>query len=323
MDTTARSGRRPLLAALAAAPLAAAWPVTARAQQGAQRRMIIPYTPGGSTDLLGRLFADALGNQLGDKFIVENRPGANGTLGAQMVAGAPADGRTLCYTFGNLLLNQQHMMKNPGVNPITDMVPITRTAVIDAAFVAAADSPYKDLGELIEAARRSPGKLSYAYYGDLAAASVAALANIDLTRVPYKGGMPGMLDVAGGRVDFIYSSIAQAGPMLRSGKLKALAVAGDRRLPDFPSAPTVREFLPKYRAVDYQVLLAPRGTPRAIVDDLYTRSNAVLSNEDMRRQFAERGSLAAPMRPDELLNFMQEDLAAIGATCKAANITAE
>ena len=82
-------------------------------------------------------------------------------------------------------------------------------------------------------------------------------------------------------------------------------------------------FLPKYRAVDYQVLLAPRGTPRAIVDDLYTRSNAVLSNEDMRRQFAERGSLAAPMRPDELLNFMQEDLAAIGATCKAANITAE
>lgn len=315
-------GRRGLVCGLAAWPLLQATPLVARAQV-AQRRMVIPYPPGGSTDLLGRLFADALGNRLGDKFVVENRPGANGTLAAQQVATAPPDGRSLLYTFGNLLLNQQFLMKNPGVNPITDMVPVTRTAVIDAAFVAPIDSPYKDLGELVEAARRSPGKLTYAYYGDLAAASVAALANIDLVRVPYKGGMPGMLDVAGGRVDFIYSSIAQAGPMLRSGKLKALAVAGDQRLPDFPNAPTVKEIVPKYRAVDYQVLLAPKGTPRAIVDDLYAKSSAALEAEEVKRQFQERGSRAAPMRPDELLAFMQEDLAAIGAACKAAGITAE
>jgi tripartite-type tricarboxylate transporter receptor subunit TctC len=322
MQDSHRNGRRGLCVGLAAWPLLQAAPRAARAQ-GAQRRMVIPYPPGGSTDLLGRLFAEALGNRVGDKFVVENRPGANGTLGAQQVATASPDGRTLCYTFGNLLLNQQHLMKNPGVNPLTDMVPVTRTAVIDAAFVAAIDSPYKDLGELIEAARRAPGKLSYAYYGDLAAASVAALAGIDLIRVPYKGGMPGMLDVAGGRVDFIYSSVAQAGPMLKGGKLKALGVAGDQRLADFPNVPTIKEFVPKYRAVDYQVLLAPKGTPRAVVDDLYAKSAAALESEEVRRQFRERGSFTAPMRPAELLAFMEEDLAAIGAACKAAGIVAE
>lgn len=322
MAHTIGNGRRRTLAGLGAMS-AAHLLARPAAAQSAPRRMVIPYTPGGSTDLLGRLFADALGARLGDKFVVENRPGANGTLGAREVATAAPDGRTLCYTFGNLLLNQQHMMKNPGVNPITDMVPITRTAVVQAAFVAAADSPYRDLGELIAAARRSPGKLSYAYYGDLAAASVAALAGVDLTRVPYKGGMPGMIDVAGGRVDFIYSSIAQAGPMLEGGKLKALAVAGDQRLQRFPAVPTVRELLPRYRSVDYQVVLAPRGTPRQVVDELHARSVAALDTDEMRRQFLDRGSVVAPMRPDELLAFMEEDLAAIGAAVRAAGIVAE
>lgn len=314
--------RRDLCAGLVAVPLVLASTRIARAQ-GASRRMVIPYPPGGSTDLLGRLFAEALGNHIGDKFVVENRPGANGTIGAQQVATSAPDGRTLCYTFGNLLLNQQHLMKNPGVNPLTDMVPVTRTAVIQAAFVTAADSPYKDLADLVAAARRSPGKLSYAFYGDVAAASVAALANVDLVRVPYKGGMPGMIDVAGGRVDFIYSSIAQAGPMLKSGKLKALAVAGDQRLPEFPDVPTAREVLPKYRAVDYQVLLAPKGTPKAIVDELHAKSVAAMEAEDVQRQFRERGSAVAPMKPDELLAYMKEDLAAIGAACKAAGIVPE
>lgn len=314
--------RRALGAALAAVPLAWASPRVARAQ-AAVRRMVIPYPPGGSTDLLGRLFADVLGAQVGDKYVVENRPGANGTLGAQQVAAAAPDGRTLCYTFGNLLLNQQLLMRSPGVNPITDMVPVTRTAVVQAAFVAAADSPHRDLGELVAAARRNPGKVSYAYYGDMASPSIAALANLDLVRVPYKGGVPGMMDVAGGRVDFIYSSIAQAGPLLKSGKLKALAVAGDRRLAEFPNVPTVREVIPKYRAVDYQVLLAPKGTPKAVVDELYARSAAALAPEDVRRQFLERGSEVAPMRPEELLVFMQEDLAEIGAAARAAGIQPE
>jgi tripartite-type tricarboxylate transporter receptor subunit TctC len=315
--------RRALNAGLLATPVLAALPRPSHAQPGGQRRMVIPYPPGGSTDLLGRLFAEALGNQLGEKFVVENRPGANGTLGAQLVASSAPDGRTLCFTFGNLLLNQQHLMKGPVVNPVTDMVPVTRTAVIDAAFVASIDSPFRHLGELIEAARRNPGKHSYAYYGDLASPSVAALGNVELTRVPYKGGMPGMIDVAGGRIDFIYSSIAQAGPMLQSRKLKPLAVSGDQRLAAWPDVPTAKEVLPRYRAVDYQVLLAPRGTPAGVVEELYAKSATALNSEEVRRQFIEKGARAMPMRPDELRAFMEADLVSIGEVCKAAGIVPE
>jgi tripartite-type tricarboxylate transporter receptor subunit TctC len=324
MQDTFRNRRRTLCAGLAAMPLAALAPRLSFEQAGRRPyALVVPYTPGGSTDLLARLFAEGLGNQLGERVIVENRPGANGTIGATQVANAPPDGRTLCYTFGNLLLNQQFLMKNPGVDPLKDLEPVTRTAVIDAAFVAAADAPFNDLREFIDLARRNPGKHSYAFYGDLASAAVAAEAGIDLIRVPYKGGVPGMTDVAGGRVDMIYSSIAQSGPLLRSGKLKALAVAGDKRLSEFPNVPTVREILPGYRALDYQVVLAPKGTPKAVIDDLYRKSVAVLTAADMRRQFEERGSTVAPMTPEELRAFMAADHAALAKVVKAAGIQAE
>jgi hypothetical protein len=192
------------------------------------------------------------------------------------------------------------------------------------------DEAYCDLtgterlhGDLIEAAKRNPGKYSYAYYGDLASPSVAALGKVELVRVPYKGGVPGMVDVAGGRVDFIYSSLAQAGPMLQSRKLKPLAVSGDQRLADWPDVPTAKEVLPQYRAVDYQVLLAPKGTPKAIVDELYAKTAAALNSEDLRRQFGEKGAQSRPMRPDEVRAFMEADLASIGEVCKAAWIVPE
>jgi len=319
-----RISRRALVAGLAAAPIIAAAPRGALAQ--AARRpftVVVPYPPGGSTDLLGRLYAEGLGNQLGEKVVVENRPGANGMIGTAQVASAPPDGRTLCYTFGSLLLNQQFLMKNPGVDALNDLEPVVRTAIIHAAFVAAADAPYKDLAEFIALARRNPGKHSYAFYGDLASAAVAAEAGIDLIRVPYKGGVPGMTDVAGGRVDMIYSSIAQSGPLLRSGKLKALAVAGDQRLAEFPNVPTVKEVLPNYRALDYQVVLAPKGTPKPMLEDLHRRSVAVLTSAEMRRQFEERGSVVAPLTPDELRAFMAADHAALAKVVKAANIQPE
>lgn len=314
--------RRALCSGLAAASLLAAAPRTASAQPS-QRRLVIPYPPGGSTDLLGRVFADALGTQLGDKLVVENRPGANGTVGAHHVATGASDGRTLLYTFGNLLLNQQFMMKDPKVNPLTDMAPVTRTCVIQAVVVAAADSPAKDLAEFIAMARRNPGKHSFAYYGDVSIMAIAGEAGLDLVRVPYKGGVPGMLDVAGGRVDVIYSSVAQAGPMLRSGKLKALAVSGDQRLAEWPNVPLVKEVLPKYRALDYQVVLAPKATPKSVIDELYAKSAVALSSDDVKRQFVEKGAMASPMRPDELRAFMEADYAAIGAVCKANGIVAE
>jgi len=322
MNDPIRDRRRPLLAGLAAAPLACVVPRHAHAQ-AAQRRVVIPYVPGGSTDLLGRLYADALGNQYADKYVVENRGGGNGTIGAQQVATATGDGRTLLYTFGNLLLNQQFMMKDAKVNPLTDMTPITRSCVLQVMIVTAAESPAKDLAEFIALARRNPGKHSFAYYGDVGVMAIAGEAGLDLIRVPYKGGMPGMLDVAGGRVDIIASSVAQAAPMVRSGRLKVLAISGEQRLAEWPNVPTVKEVLPKYRALDYQVVLAPRNTPKAVVDELYEKSVAALSTDDMKRQFLDKGAQVSTMRPDELRAFMEADYAGIGAVCKANGIVPE
>ena len=317
------TNRRNFCMGLAAAPLLATRPDFALAQDKRQFSMVIPYPPGGSTDLLGRTFADALSGQLGEKIIVENRPGAGGTIGAAHVAAAPADGRTLLYTYGNLLLTQEFMMKDLRFRALDSLVPVARTCVVQAVIVAGVNFPANDLREFIAMSRRSPGKHTYGYYGDLGNASVAAEAGIDLLRIPYKGGMPGMVDVAAGIVDIITSSVAQAGPMLRGGKLKALAVTGDQRMSEWPNVPTVKEILPNYRALDYQVVMAPKATPRPVVDQLWQHMNAVLANADFRRSFLERGALVSNLRPDELRSFMDEDRAAIAKAVKVARIEPE
>lgn len=318
------TNRRSFCMGLAAAPLLATRPEFGLAQDSRRQfSMVVPYTPGGSTDLLGRLFAEGLSGQLGEKIIVENRPGANGTLGAAHVAAAPPDGRTLMYTYGNLLLNQEFMMKDLRFQALDTLVPVARTCIIQAVVVAGVNFPANDLREFIAMAKRSPGKHTYAYYGDLGIASMAAEAGIDLLRVPYKGGMPGMVDVAGGTVDIITSSLAQAQPMLRGGKLKALAVSGDERLAEWPNVPTVKEILPTYRALDYQVVMASKATPKPVIDQLWQRMNTVLTNADFRRSFMERGAIVSNMRLDELRAFMDADRASIAKVVKAAGIQAE
>lgn len=315
--------RRTFCASLAAGALL---PLShgARAQESRRQfSMVVPYTPGGSTDLLGRLCTEALSGQVGEKIIVENRPGANGLLGSSYVASAPPDGRTLLYAYGNLLLNQEFMMKDARFRTLESLVPVTRTCIIQAVIVTAANFPANDLREFIASAKRSPGKHTYAYYGDLGIASMAAEANVDLLRVPYKGGMPGMLDVAAGNVDIITSSLTQALPMLRSGKLKALAVFGDQRLGEWPRVPMVQEILPGFRALDYQVVLAPKNTPKAVVDQLSQRLNTALSTPEMKRTFLERGAIVAPMRPEEVQAFMEADRIGIAKVIKAAGIQPE
>ena len=317
------TNRRNFCMGLAAAPLLATHPELALAQDKRHFSMVIPYPPGGSTDLLGRIFADGLSGQMGEKIIVENRPGAGGTLGPAQVAAAPADGRTLLYTFGNLLLNQEFMMKELRFRALDLLVPVARTSVVQAVFVASVNFPANDLRELIAMAKRNPGKHTYAYYGDLASAAIAAEAGIDLLRVPYKGGMPGLVDVAGGTVDIIYGSMAMTGPMLGGGKIKALAVTGDQRLSAWPNVPTVKEILPNYRSLDYQVVMAPKATPKPVIDQLWQHMNAVLTNADLRRSFMDKGALVSNLRPDELRAFMEEDRAAIARVVKAAGVQPE
>lgn len=303
-------------AALAASGLA-------HSQASRQPTMVVPYTPGGSTDILGRLFTEAFSAQAGEKYIVENRPGAGSMLGTAFVSSAPPDGRTLMYTYGNLMLNQEFLMKENRVQPLRDLVPVTRACIIQAVIVASPSFPAANLREFIEMARKAPGKHSYAYYGDLGIAAVAAEAGVQLLRVPYKGGAPGMMDVAAGTVDIITSSLAQAQSMLRAGKLKALAVYGDERLREWPNVPTVKEVLPDFRALDYQVVMAPKGTQGAVLAQLAKSAHAALSGAEIRQAFLDRGAIVAPMSPEETLAFMESDRAQLAKVVKAAKILPE
>jgi tripartite-type tricarboxylate transporter receptor subunit TctC len=314
--------RRTFNTSLAAGAALAAMGI-ARAQSTRQPTVVVPYTPGGSTDLLGRIFTEAFSAQAGEKYIVENRPGASGTIGAAHVSASASDGRTLMYTYGNLLLNQEYMMKDLQLHPLQDLVPVTRTCLIHAVIVAAANHPAADLRDVIAMAKKSPGKLSYAYYGDLGIPAVAAEADINLLRVPYKGGVPGMLDVASGNVDIITSSLTQVQPMLAAGKLKALAVYGDERLRGWPNVPTIKEILPGFSAPDYQVLMAPKGTSGAVLAQLAQRAQAALAGAEIRKAFLDRGAIVAPLSPEETLAFMQADRTRVAKVVKAARIQPE
>ncbi|MDP3138617.1 MAG: tripartite tricarboxylate transporter substrate binding protein [Burkholderiaceae bacterium] len=318
------STRRNFLAGLAAAPLLASQGAAVFAQDSRRAfTMVVPYPPGGSADIFARLFSAALSTQINERIIVENRPGAGGTLGAAHVAAAPPDGRTLLYTLGNLLLNQEFLMKDVRFRAMESLVPVARTCIVQVVIATHANFPANDLREFIAMARRSPGKHSFAYYGDLGIPSMAAEAGINLLRVPYKGGAPGLIDVASGTTDIIASSLTQALPLLRGGRMKLLAVSSDERLAEFPNVPTVKEVVPGYKAIDYQAVYAPKGTPKAVVDQIWQATAKVLASPEFRRSASDRGAIVNPMNPEQLHAFMEQDYANIRATVRASGIQPE
>lgn len=221
--------RRNFILSMAAVPLAAtlkpAW-----SQNRNPYTVVVPYKPGGSADTLGRIFANALSEQLNEPVVVENRAGASGTIGAGYVARSAPDGKTMLCTLGNLLLNQEFLLPEVPFRALEDLKPLAKTCDLKVAIVAAADHPANNLKEFIELAKRAPGKHTFAFYGDLGVVSMAEEAGIELLRIPYKGGTPGLIDVAAGLVDIIASSFTQAKPMLDSGKVKILAVMTGRSM---------------------------------------------------------------------------------------------
>ncbi|MDM0116243.1 tripartite tricarboxylate transporter substrate binding protein [Variovorax sp. J22R133] len=285
--------------------------------------VVVPYPSGGASDVLGRVFASFLAVQLGEPVIVDNRVGAGGTIGATHVAGSTPDGRTMLLTLGNLLLNQEFLLSGVKFRPLQALQPVAKTNDLRVAMVANANHPAKDLVDFIAMAKRNPGKHSFAYYGDLGIVSMAIEAGIDLIRVPYKGGPPGLVDVAAGNVDLIASSLTQALPLLKGGKLKILAVMTAKRWVDYPNVPTVVEILPRYKAVDYQGIFLPSGTPKPVVDALWKATAAVLANPDYRRSVEDRGAIPDPLGPEDFKRYVTADHANIKKIVEAAGIRAE
>jgi tripartite-type tricarboxylate transporter receptor subunit TctC len=288
---------------------AAAWLAgggRALAQSRRQMSVVVPFTPGGATDIFARMYAEAMGSA-SERVLVENVPGANGAIGMARVASSPPDGRTLAYTYGNLALVAMHSTRESSFNILRDLTPVIRTVVTQGVIVTGPNSRFRTLPEFIAAAQKEPGKYTYADYGEIAINTLMLTAGIQLTRVPYKGGVPGMIDVMGGNVDIYAGSGAQVLPNILSGKLRALAVSSETKINDLPDVPLVRDFVPAFRALNYQGVFVSRNTPAAIVEEIYQQSLAAINKPDFQRQTTSRHATVSPMSPAEFKSFMETD----------------
>lgn len=256
-------------------------------------RVVVPFPAGGSIDMVARLISEKLAGELHQNVIVDNRPGASGIIGMDHVAKSPADGYTLVMAPFSVATSAHLFQKLP-FDPLKDLTPVIRVAdqpnvlVVNATRVAA-----KSVSELVAHAKANPGKLSFGTSGignpqDLAARVFMSLTGTDMVNVPYKGGAPALADLVGGHIDLMFETSPTAVPYVKSGKLKALAVTSEKRLPTLPEVPTVAEAgVPNYKAVYWMGLLAPGGTAAPIVQRLNAATQKVLALPEVQKQLNE------------------------------------
>lgn len=273
--------------------------------------LVVPYTPGGAADTLARVLATRMSTKLGATVIVDNRAGASGTIGASFVARAPADGYTILYDATPYSINPHLFPRMPFASGA--LKPLWLVALTPNVLIVRADSPFKDVKDLIAKAKAAPGKLNYASGGSgtvqrLAAELFRQNLNLDMVHVPYKSGGPAIIDVMGGQVDFMFSTVAAAYPMVSSGKLRALAVSSPSRSKRLPDVPTVAETaVPGYEAYEWNGMLLPAGTPEPVVAKLHTALVEVLKEDDVKQRFDDLGAQAVGSTPAEFGAFLKKE----------------
>ena len=289
-------------------------------------RMIVPYPPGGGNDTLGRLFAAKLGDRIGQPVVVENRPGAGTLIGTEAAAKSPPDGYTiLLSSIATHALSPNLYAKVP-YDPIKDFAPITLLGVAPTVLVVTNDLPAKDLAELVAAAKARPGALAYASGGNGTPPHIngevfKSVAGVDLLHVPYKGGGPALVDLIAGRVQVMLDTAASAMPHVRSGKLRAVAITGPKRSPEYPDLPTFAEAgLPQYDTNAWYSVHAPAGTPPEIVRRLNAELVASLKEPDVQARFKQLSTDPVGNTPEEFAAFVRAELDKYARVIKAAGI---
>jgi tripartite-type tricarboxylate transporter receptor subunit TctC len=277
-------------------------------------RMIISWPAGGSGDSVGRVFAERLSKNLGQTIVIDNRAGAGGTIGTQAVVRAEPDGYTLLFAAPSELSVAAATVKALPYDPLKDLQPISQVMRGPYVLVAHPSFGPNTAPELIAYAKANPGKANYASFGQntlnhLYGEQLKTLAGIDMVHVPYKGGAPAMTDLLGGQVQMMFENIGVVLPLMKSGKVKAIAVMAPQRVPSVPSLPTLVENKIAMGSGTWLGLLAPAKTPKPIVDKLYAETVAALNAPELRKAFDDRVIQPVGNTPQEFAQFIQTETA--------------
>jgi len=307
----------------------AAFAIPAAAQDYPTRsiRLIVPFPPGGSNDVVGRIIANQLGQKLGQQIFVDNRSGAGGVVGTEVAAQSAPDGYTL------LIISVAHavspwLYKLP-YDPIKSFVPVGLIGSGTNVLSVNPKVPVHSVKELIDLAKQKPGALNYASAGigsfeNLGGELFKLMAGVDIVHVPYKGGGPSMLAVIAGEAQLMFSSIVQTAPNIQSGQLRGLATGGEKRSPILPDLPTIAEAgVPGYVATNWWGIVAPAGTPQPIVDKLHGTLEDVLGSADAQKFLDQQGATPLPMSAADFGAFIASEIDKWGPVVKKAGMKAE
>ena len=319
--------------AIAAAVSAALLPLSGAAQAADYPakpvRVVVPYPPGGASDVTARILADYLGQAMKVAFIVENRPGANGNLAADMVAKSPADGYTLLMAnVGPNAISQSIYDKLP-YDTVKSFEPIVQTTLVPIVLVAGPQVKANSLRELLAELKAHPGKYTYASAGagssnHLAGALFASMAGVDLLHVPYKGDAPALTDVMGGQVSMMFTTVVAAMPHIKGGKVRALGIATNRKVPALADVPTISDSGVKgFDAASWGGLVAPAGTPDSIVQELYRHSAEGLNKPEIKQKLAALGAEVVDSSPAKFKAYIQSETEKWGKVAKDNKVRAD
>ncbi len=291
--------------------------------------LVVPTAPGGSTDFTARLVSDQLSRALGQPVIVDNKPGASGNIGNQLVARAKPDGYTLLVSYSGYHVGNPHLFKQAGWDPIKDFAPVAMMTRAPQVIAVSPKLPANNLRELIAYAKANPGKLNYASSGNGSIQHIAGelfkqLTGTFITHIPYRGSGPAVQDLMGGQVDIFITTPAGVVSQIQGGRLKGLAVTSKQRLSSLPSVPTAAESgLKGYELDSWFALYAPAGTPGDIVQQLNAEVNKILLSPEARKKAEDSGTAVEAMTPAQLADFTKTELAHWGQVIKGAKITLE
>ncbi|CAN7496693.1 tripartite tricarboxylate transporter substrate binding protein [Rhizobacter sp. LjRoot28] len=327
MNTRTRSRRQVLLAALAAAAAAARAP-QAHAQSWPARpiRIVVPYPPGGFTDVTARLIAQKLQERLGQPVTVDNRPGANGIIGTDAVAKAAPDGYTFGVVIAAYAANTTLYAKLP-YDPQKDLAPVSLIGLSPLVAAVNPNAPFKTAKELVEHARRNPGKVSFASSGNGSAAHLTtellkARTGAYMVHIPYRGAAPALTDLMGGQVELFFDAASGLLAPGKAGKVRLIGVASDERLPAAPDVPTfIEQGITGFTGSTWAGMLAPAGTPRDVVKRMADEIGQIVRQDDVRARLEGMGTVPVGNSPEEFERFIGEETRKWGDVIRRAKVT--